>query len=333
MIEQQGNLLDFEHLIAHWKSAYCQLGACIESQIKKRYLVYSQERLHVQIMGQIKYVYHLITNPRRFHKATYQSLRKALDAMSDHLFSFRLGKLGLLHLACGLENLEWTEVKQMNHEILGDLNFELTIVSLETSTVSNKLDGNPHHNDLNEAQTQDVDLKQVETRVFEHFRPPRLELKGFNRDVWKLWNLFNELIIHNHVLCRRIENPKTPTTIFQQVAPSLVPEILHSLHFDRTIAHLGVTKILEKVRPRFYWPGHKRGVVEVFVGSCLFRQKRNSFPKKHIHSHRAWEPSFYFPILNGWHRFCKNCSALIRTSIHYPDRWSIYQVARSSCAT
>ena len=167
MIEQQGNLLDFEHPIAQCISADFMLGAGIASQIKEKFpssrprQVSRNQALHVHSLGQNKYVYHLITKPRLFHKATFQSLRKALVAMRDQLFSFAVRKLGLPHLACGLENLEWTEVKRIVHEGLGDLNLELTVFSLETSPVSTKLDENPHPTDLKEAQIQDVDLKQV----------------------------------------------------------------------------------------------------------------------------------------------------------------------------
>ena len=40
-------------------------------------------------------------------------------------------------------------------------------------------------------------------------------------------------------------------------------------------AHLGITKILEEVRSRFYWPGHKPDV-ELFVASCCVSQKNHS---------------------------------------------------------
>ena len=85
--------------------------------------------------------------------------------------------------------------------------------------------------------------------------------------------------------------------IFQQVVPTaLVELILHRLHSDHTSAHLGVTKTLEKVRSRFYWPGYKRDV-EVFVASCFVCQKRNSPTKKHIDSLRAWKPNFPFSMV------------------------------------
>ena len=109
-----------------------------------------------------------------------------------------------------------------------------------------------------------------------------------------MWNLFDELTIRHGILCRKHENLETGQMIFQQVVPpTLVQDILHSLHSDDTSAHLGVTKILEEVRSRFYWPGYKRNV-EVFVASCCVCQKRNSSSKKLIHRLRAWKPSFLF---------------------------------------
>ena len=133
------------------------------------------------------------------------------------------------------------------------------------------------------------------TWVRKQSRPPRSHLQRLPRDVWKMWNLFDELTIRHYIFCRKHENLKTGQMIFQQVVPlALVQNILHSLHSDHTNAHLGVTaKTLEKIRSRFYWPGYKRDV-EVFVASCFVCQKRNSPTKKHIHSLRAWKPSFLF---------------------------------------
>ena len=82
---------------------------------------------------------------------------------------------------------------------------ELTFFSLENSPDSTKLDEDPHAKDLQETQTQDVDLKQVMTWVFEQSRPPRWELQGFYRYIWTLWNLFAELTIHNNILWRRYQ--------------------------------------------------------------------------------------------------------------------------------
>ena len=66
-----------------------------------------------------------------------------------------------------------------------------------------------------------------------------------------------------------------------------------SIHSSTTAAHLGVTKTLEKLRTRFYWPGHNKDV-SVFVSSCLVCQQRNSSKQKHRHSLVNWPSSFPF---------------------------------------
>ena len=79
----------------------------------------------------------------------------------------------------------------------------------------------------------------------------------------------------------------------QVVPPPSVQDMLYSPHSDHTSAHLGVTRTLEKVRSRFYWPGRRREV-RLFVASFFVCQKRNSPTKKHIHSVWAWKHSFPF---------------------------------------
>ena len=54
----------------------------------------------------------------------------------------------------------------------------------------------------------------------------------------------------------------------QGVLPrSMVPSTLHSLHNCRTGGHLGVEKLLDRVRSRFYWPGWTQDVKE-WCKSC-----------------------------------------------------------------
>ena len=145
--------------------------------------------------------------------------------------------------------------------------------------------------------------------------------------VWKMCNLFDELTIRHGILCRKHENLKTDQMIFQQVVlPALNPNILHSVHSDHISAHLGVTKTLEKVRSRFAWPGYKRDVV-VFVASWSVCQKLSSLTKTHIHSLRAWKPSFPFSTVSFDFVGPLPPSTFRRKSIHSSDRRSFHQVA------
>ena len=302
MNEQQGNLLDFPHSIAHCISADFKLGAGIAKEIREKFPdvyprmhKYDKEQvMYPQFVEKGKYIYHLIVKPRYFHKPTYQTLRNALKAMREHLKFHGVDKLGIPHLSCGLDKLDWNEVKIIIQDVFGDSNLTITVFTLPSSAVNTTSCEMSDKTDLQTAQTEDEGINEVTKWVRNQSRPPRSHLQGYDRNVWQFWNLFDELTIQNDILCREVQHTKTGVKIFQQIVPQpLVQTILHSLHSHDTSAHLGVTKTLEKVRSRFYWPGHKRDV-EVFVASCLACQKRNSPPKKHIHSLRAWKPSFPF---------------------------------------
>ena len=210
---------------------------------------------------------------------------------------YQIDKMGIAHLSSGLDKLDWTEVKIIIHETFRDSRLELTVFTLKTPLERTTAGDHNTAVDLQKAQTTDTGINQVLTWERKHSRPPRSHLQGLSRDVWNMWNLFDELTIRHGIVCRKHENLRTDQMIFQQVVPpALVQDILHSLNSDDTSAHLGVTKTLEKVRSRFYWPGYK-GEVEVFVVSCFVRQKCNSLSKKHIHRLRAWKPSFPFTMV------------------------------------
>ena len=122
VFEQQGNLLDFPHSIAHSVSADLKLGAGLTKQIKEKVpgcfptkKEYKQQVLHAQYLSQDKFVFHLIVKPRYFHKPTYRSLRKTLLVLRDQMNFYRINKLGIPYLSCGLDKLDWTEVNKIIH--------------------------------------------------------------------------------------------------------------------------------------------------------------------------------------------------------------------------
>ena len=96
------------------------------------------------------------------------------------------------------------------------------------------------------------------------------------------------------IVCRSFEDSSTGQShLLQFLSTALRPKILESIHSSTTTAHLGNTKTLEKLRTRFYWPGHKKDV-SVTVSSCLVYQQRNSHKQKHRHSLVICPPSFLF---------------------------------------
>ena len=301
VIEQQGDLLDFPHSIAHYISHDFKLGAGLAKQIKEKFpsylptkKAYKQQVLHAQYLGHDKFVFHLIVKPGYFHKPTYRCLRKTLLVLCDQMNFYRIDRLGVPHLSCALNKLGWIEVQKIIHETFRDSKLELTVFTLKTPLERTTSGDQTPPVDLQEAQTTETGINQVLTWVRKQSHPPRSRLQFLPRDVWKMWSLFDELTIRQGNLCRKHEKIKTDQMIFQQVVPpELVQNILHSLHSDHTRAHLGVTKTSEKVRSRFFWPGYKRDV-EMFVASCFVLQKRNSPSKKYNHRLWALKPSFSF---------------------------------------
>ena len=70
------------------------------------------------------------------------------------------------------------------------------------------------------------------------------------------------------MLYRRWENESGKVSKPLLVVPrSLVNDVLTSLHDGPTAGHLGITKTLQKVRERFYWPGQRQDV-EDWLRKC-----------------------------------------------------------------
>ena len=60
-----------------------------------------------------KFLYNLVTKSKCYHKPTYQSLEKSLEALSLHVSQHEVTQLALPKIGCGLEKLEWPVVRYM----------------------------------------------------------------------------------------------------------------------------------------------------------------------------------------------------------------------------
>ena len=164
-----------------------------------------------------------------------------------------IDKLGISHLSCGLDDFDWTEAQEIFRETFLDSNVKLTVHSQKTPPERTTFGDHNTATDLQKAQTTDTESNQVLTWKHEQPRPSPSHLQGLPHNIWKLWSLFNELLILRGIFCQRHEKLKTSQMTLQQVvSPALVQDILHSLHSDHTSVHLGVTNILENLRSSFY---------------------------------------------------------------------------------
>ncbi len=102
-------------------------------------------------------------------------------------------------------------------------------------------------------------------------------------EVRSLLNQWPFLEVVDGILYRRWEPQDPLETECTQIVvpPSLRVRMLKSLHSDRTGGHLGIAKVLGRLRKKFYWPGHKRDV-ERWIKQCKVCQQTNRSldPKK-----------------------------------------------------
>ena len=119
------------------------------------------------------------------------------------------------------------------------------------------------NDDLQILQKNDQDLAKIIEWVGSGQNvPTKIELSGESEGVKMLCAQWQQLQIQEELLYRKWHLKHDPKQeIFQLVAPpELQKQIFQHIHNSRTGGHLGITKTLENVRRRFYWPGCKNDV-------------------------------------------------------------------------
>ncbi|MGH0116826.1 UNVERIFIED_CONTAM: hypothetical protein FKN15_019215 [Acipenser sinensis] len=130
------------------------------------------------------------------------------------------------------------------------------------------------HGDLQKAQRTDPCLKGV--LLAKRLDKPAHWVKIDHPDTKLLLREWDKLVLKGGVLYRVVKDP--PQQLQQLVLPQEYREVvLKAMHDDS--GHLGVDKILDQVRQRFYWP-HQRKDIEIYCKNCLRCIARKTLPKK-----------------------------------------------------
>lgn len=74
-----------------------------------------------------QYVFYLITKKYSNGKPTMQSLEKTLYKLLEKMQQFKLTKLGIPQLGCGLDNLDWSDVSLLIKKIFSGSNIHITV--------------------------------------------------------------------------------------------------------------------------------------------------------------------------------------------------------------
>ena len=129
--------------------------------------------------------------------------------------------------------------------------------------------------ELKDQQAQDIHLKTVLQWLEADSRPNWAVIKCEGATIRIYWSMWKQLKIVDGLVYKLDPTQTVETDRLRLIAPKQVrDEILTHLHNHKTAAHLGITKTLNKVRARFWWPGLKPDVMR-WCKQCVACQKRN----------------------------------------------------------
>jgi hypothetical protein len=114
--------------------------------------------------------------------------------------------------------------------------------------------------ELSEFQLKDPDLGIVHKWILEGTRKPsKQELLEYSAAVRALCSFWSQLKIEDGILYREWRaDYANGEVISQMIVPlKLRREMFYNLHESKVGGHMGITKTVQKVRARYYWPGCK----------------------------------------------------------------------------
>jgi len=125
------------YYLAHCISHDFALGAGIAKQFtevynmrKKLNKFYGFSRSVVGETCLVDNVFNLITKERYFEKPTYGSLIKCLKDMKDQMSNLMISKLAIPQIGCGLDRLNWENVRAIIEEVFNDTDVEILVCIL-----------------------------------------------------------------------------------------------------------------------------------------------------------------------------------------------------------
>lgn len=78
-----------------------------------------------------RYIYYLVTKKFSNGKPTLLSLFSSLCKMRDHIMNHDVSKLGIPRIGCGLDRLEWTDVKKLLEFVFKNTDIEICVCNFQ----------------------------------------------------------------------------------------------------------------------------------------------------------------------------------------------------------
>ena len=289
-----GNVFDSKASIAHCVSADFKRAAGIARHFKRKFptnypsnLDHSYTPLWPQWLPERRrYLYILVKKQKYFNKPKFSTLRASLERMRTHAENNSISRISMPCIGTGLDQIDWDKVKLLIQETFRIPPVQVAVYILPDSETQQRdipVEDEPISK-FAQAPEADESLKHVRRWVTQRIIPTQNDVQGLPRLAWQMYNQLNSLYIQDDILCRKFEPTNGRLAYLQQIVPpSLVTEIITSLHNSLTAGHLGAYKTLEKVRQRYSWPGFKTDVKHHIL-RCDKCEKRSGPPQKHRHS-------------------------------------------------
>ena len=131
-------------VLVHCVSADFKMGAGIAKEFKKKFSIfenqkekiineYSKNKNGVLILkNNIFFIANLVTKDKYWQKPTYESLEFSLLNMKKILENnnVKINRLLMPKIGCGLDKLNWSQVKSLLYKIFQDSNFNIYVFFL-----------------------------------------------------------------------------------------------------------------------------------------------------------------------------------------------------------
>ena len=146
--EVKADLFEYHYkgyCLAHCISADFKLGAGIAKEFEKRYKLRNDlldwlggewySKIYMKGYGYAIFhdrhnVIDLVTKERYWHKPTLQSLRIAVERMRELCDYYNISKIAMPKIGCGLDKLNWKEVRSIIKDVFKDTNIDIVICYL-----------------------------------------------------------------------------------------------------------------------------------------------------------------------------------------------------------
>lgn len=138
--EQKGDLFNLskEYTLVHCISEDCAMGAGIAVAFERKFqmrdglrraLARNQKHFPCAILytGSDQKVINMITKEKYWHKPTYDTFDKALDATVKICKEHAIKKIAMPKIGCGLDRLDWIKVKAIIEEKFKDMDIEIQV--------------------------------------------------------------------------------------------------------------------------------------------------------------------------------------------------------------